>query len=365
MIKVFKAWMDRYLSDPEAILLLVILLGGLGIILSFGKILMPVFVSIAITILLQFWVNLLVRYKCPQSVAMWVVYLGFVTVFLVTLFLLLPLLWRQCLNLITEMPTILQNGKVSLLEFIKSKKDYISEAYIETVMSTAAEEFQLWAKKAVSISIASIPSIITWIVYLILVPLLVFFFMQDHTKIFRWFIGFLPEKRELIKKVWNEMNKQIENYVNGKIIEIIIVGISTYFVFLFFDLRYQVLLACLVGLSVVIPYIGAVIVAIPVILVGYLQWGTVGGLTGEFALMLYFYFLVQFIDGNILVPLLFSEAVNLHPIAIIISILFFGAIWGFWGVFFAIPLATLIKAVINAWPRKKGDKHRKRILRHA
>jgi len=50
------------------------------------------------------------------------------------------------------------------------------------------------------------------------------------------------------------------------------------------------------------------------------------------------------------VPFLFSEAVNLHPLIIIIAVLIFGGLWGFWGVFFAIPLATLVKAVVNAWP---------------
>jgi putative permease len=48
---------------------------------------------------------------------------------------------------------------------------------------------------------------------------------------------------------------------------------------------------------------------------------------------------------------MFSEAVNLHPVAIIVAILVFGGLWGFWGVFFAIPLATLVQAVLNAWPR--------------
>jgi putative permease len=62
------------------------------------------------------------------------------------------------------------------------------------------------------------------------------------------------------------------------------------------------------------------------------------------------YFIIQILDGSVLVPLLFSEAVNLHPVAIILAVLFFGGIWGLWGVFFAIPLATLIKAIINAWP---------------
>ncbi|MCB1828334.1 MAG: AI-2E family transporter, partial [Coxiellaceae bacterium] len=55
-------------------------------------------------------------------------------------------------------------------------------------------------------------------------------------------------------------------------------------------------------------------------------------------------------DGNVLAPLLFSEAVKLHPVAVIVAILVFGAIWGFWGVFFAIPLATIVKAILNAWP---------------
>jgi putative permease len=67
------------------------------------------------------------------------------------------------------------------------------------------------------------------------------------------------------------------------------------------------------------------------------------------------YTVIQTLDGVVLVPLLFSEAVNLHPVAIIVAILFFGGLWGFWGVFFAIPLATVVKAVIAAWPRSDDE----------
>ncbi len=353
MIKVFKTWMEHYLSDPEAILLLVILLGGLGIILTFGDILMPVFVSIAVTILLQWWIELLMKYKCSYSFAYWLVYLVFLSVFLCALFLLLPLLWRQCVNLITELPAILQALKSFVLNFAEARHDYISEQYLDTVISGGMEEVQTWGKKAISLSISSIPGVLTWVVYIILVPLLVFFFLKDHNKIINWFISFLPEKRGLIRKVWHEMNQQMGNYVRGKITEIFIVGIFTYAVFMYFDMRYPLLLAFLVGLSVVIPYVGIVVVTIPVIIVGYLQWGLAGGLSGEYALMLYAYTFVQLADGGLLVPLLFSEAVNLHPIAIVLAILFFGSLWGFWGVFFAIPLATLVKSVLYAWPRKK------------
>jgi len=56
------------------------------------------------------------------------------------------------------------------------------------------------------------------------------------------------------------------------------------------------------------------------------------------------------IDANILVPILFAETMDLHPVVIILSVVIFGGLWGFWGVFFAIPLATLVNAVLHAWP---------------
>lgn len=363
MIKVFKTWMEEYLSDPEAILLLVFILGGLAIILSFGDILMPVFVSIAIAIMLQCWVGLLVKYRCPLAVAYWIVYLVFLAFFVAAIVYLLPLLWRQCVNLSSELPAIMLSARTLLLEFVQDGNSIVTVEYVDNLFVSMTEEAQNIAKKAISLSISSIPGILTWIVYLILVPLLVFFFLKDQQGILGWFKGFLPEKRGLVRKVWYEMNEQMGNYVRGKITEIIIVAIATYLVFLYFDLNYPILLACLVGLSVVIPYVGVVVVTIPVMLVGYLQWGFDGGVYGQLALMLYAYAFVQLVDGGILVPLLFSEAVNLHPIAIVIAILFFGSIWGFWGVFFAIPLATLVKSVIYAWPSKKEVGHHKRVHR--
>ncbi|MGV8546541.1 AI-2E family transporter, partial [Pseudomonas aeruginosa] len=75
------------------------------------------------------------------------------------------------------------------------------------------------------------------------------------------------------------------------------------------------------------------------------------GWSDTFIYLLVAHAITQALDGNVLVPLLFSEAENLHPVAIICAVLLFGGLWGFWGVFFAIPLATLVKAVLDAWPK--------------
>lgn len=163
--------------------------------------------------------------------------------------------------------------------------------------------------------------------------------------------GLLPRNRELATKVWIEMNEQITNYIRGKVLEILIVGCVSYVTFIFLDLRYSALLAVAVGVSVLIPYIGAAAVTLPVAIVGLSQWG----LTPPFYWLLVAYGIVQALDGNVLVPILFSEAVNLHPVAIIVAVLVFGGLWGFWGVFFAIPLATLVKAVWNALPSNEEE----------
>ena len=99
----------------------------------------------------------------------------------------------------------------------------------------------------------------------------------------------------------------------------------------------------------IIPYIGATMVTVPVCHDRAVPVGSRFGILLPAGVV---YFIIQALDGNVLVPLLFSEAVNLHPVAIILAVVFFGGIWGMWGVFFAIPLATLVKAIINAWPRQ-------------
>jgi putative permease len=191
----------------------------------------------------------------------------------------------------------------------------------------------------------------TVMVYIILVPVLAFFFLKDKETILDWFGQRLPRERGLANQVWHDVNLQVANYVRGKVWEIFIVGAVSYATFTMMGLQYTLLLSTMVGLSVIIPYVGAAVVTLPVGLVAYFQWGW----SAEFGWVLFAYGVIQALDGYLLVPLLFSEVVDLHPVAIIIAILVFGGLWGFWGVFFAIPLATLVQAVLKAWPVKHRE----------
>ena len=346
MINVIKDWFHKYFSHPEAVLLVVLISAGLALIIFWGAILTPVLASIIIAYLLQSWVVALIKRGLGHFPAYLTVYIGFLALFIMGILILFPLVWRQMISLFNDLPLLLQKSQELIFGLLEEHPSYFSEQQLDTLVAGVIQDVQNWGKVVLSASLSSIPGVITWIVYLILVPLLVFFFLKDHGRIIVWFRGFLPKKHPVLSLVWSDMDEQIGNYVRGKITEIVIVGFCTYLVFLLFGLRYSILLATLVGFSVVIPYVGAAVVTIPVFLVGYFQWGW----SADFTYMFIAYLVIQALDGNLLVPLLFSEAVNLHPVAIIVSILVFGGVWGFWGVFFAIPLATLVKSILDVWP---------------
>ncbi len=345
MLEILRSWYRRYFSDPQAVLLLLILLVGFGIVLAFGDMLAPVLAALVIAYLLEGVVRYFERHGVPRLRAVILVFSLFSAFVVFLLFGVVPLLSVQITQFLREVPHHLAVAQEKLLQ-LHQTYSFISETQVQQIMSLLEQEIAAAGQRILTISLASIPSVITLLIYLILVPLLVFFFLKDKDRILAWLSAFLPEERSLADSVWREMDQQLGNYVRGKFWEIFIVGTVTWIAFAILGLKYAILLAVLVGVSVLVPYIGAAVVTIPVAFVAYFQfgWGS------EFALVMIVYGVIQALDGNVLVPLLFSEVVNLHPVAIIVSVLFFGGLWGFWGVFFAIPLATLVNAVLRAWP---------------
>lgn len=346
MIDFIRNWYERYFVEEEAVLLLLLTLLGSVFLFFLGGYLMPVLASLVIAYLLQGIVNVLVRWGVPPLLSILGVFTLFIGFFAVTLIWLLPLLTEQIINLQHEFPGIIKKLQSNILLLPNKYPELISLHQIQQIIDMSSVEMAKIGQKVLSFSF--LQGVFQVIIYAVLIPVLVFFFLKDRVVLTRMLLNRLPKKRFLLTQIWNEMNQQMSNYIRGKAFEIIIVGVVSAIVFLLLGLKYAALLGLLVGLSVIIPYIGAAVVTIPVLLMGFVQWGW----SDQFLWLFISYMVIQIIDGNVLVPLLFSEAVNLHPVVIIASVLVFGGIWGFWGVFFAIPLATLVKAIFNAWPSR-------------
>lgn len=344
-------WFSRYFSDPQVIILAVLLVLGFGFVLLLGDMLVPVIAGLVIAYLLDGPVCWLTRRFMPRSVAVWVVFIAFMASVVVILIGLMPVLSRQVQGLIQVLPVVIGKGQELLMRLPESYPAVFTHNQVLQMINSIRVEITMAGQEFLSTSLTSVVSLFTLVIYLVLLPLLIFFFLKDKDAIIQWFADYLPENRRLAQDVWVEVDVQIANYVRGKFWEILIVWAATYIAFIVMGLNFAMLLAALVGISVVVPYVGATAVTVPVALVGFFQFGW----TPEFAWVMAVYGIIQGLDGNVLVPLLFSEVVNLHPIAIIAAILFFGGVWGFWGVFFAIPLATLVQAVLRAWPRKSAQ----------
>jgi putative permease len=345
----FKSWIDRVFSDPQVLVLAILLFFGGILIVLLSDILMPVFAAGVIAYLLDSMVGLLSHIKMPRIASVLIVYGLFLTVVTFILLALVPLLYQQTADLIKQSPQLFNRAQEAILRLPEHYPHFVSAEQIDEILSAARRQTFTYSQEILSMSAASLMGIISMIVYLVLVPLLVFFFLKDKERIVKWMMRYLPGDRRLVRQVWQQVDKGIGNYIRGKFLELALLGVASFISFYLLGLNYSLLLAVAMGLSVLIPYVGATVVTIPVVVVAYMQWG----FDTEFWYVMTAYAIVQVIDGTILVPVLFAEVVDLHPVAIIVAILFFGGLWGFWGVFFAIPLAILVQAVLSVKPKTK------------
>ena len=349
MFEMISRWYKKRFSDPDAVSLVAILLIGFLIIYFFGNLIAPLLVAIVLAYLLDWPVAKMVSIGLPRVVSTTMVLTIFVGLMLFACFGLLPAMWNQVINLLADIPSMFSNVQAELSTLPEKYPEIIAPEMVADLIDNAQSRAVALGESVVKESFSSLVSLAALGVYLILVPLLVFFLLKDKEQMIGLVEGFLPTNRRLTNKVGTEMNQQISNYIRGKVTEIIIVGLVSYVTFMMLDLSYAILLSVMTGLSVLIPYIGAAAVTVPVFIVAVFQWG----FSPELGYVMIAYGVIQALDGNVLVPILFSEAVNLHPVAIIVSVLVFGGLWGFWGVFFAIPLATLVKAVWSALPAEE------------
>lgn len=347
-VQAFSGWFQRNFSSPDAVSLFFTVLLAFVVLECFGRVLLPILMSVVLAYLLLSLVNTFMKLRCPRGVSVGLAFTVFIAIIVFILLTLLPMLWRQLSNLAKELPYFSEHAQILLKQLTKEYPHLISHQNATHWMALIHQHAATLGQHLLSYALNFIPSAVEIVLYFILVPIMVFFFVKDSRVVTQWVTQFLPLHRTVMNEVWREVNGQIANYIRGRVMEIILVGAVSVLAFTWLGLPYAVLLGALVGLSVIVPYVGAVLITIPIVVLGLLQWG----FGPHFWYMILVYSIIIVLDANVLVPLLFSEAMDLHPVAIIIAVLIFGGIWGFWGVFFAIPLATVVNAIIHHWPSR-------------
>ena len=253
-------WFRRNFSNPQVVILGLFLFGLFAVLMLLGGMLAPVLAAIVIAYLLEGLVRVLVARGLPRLVAVWLVFLGFLFFVAVVLFGLLPLVSTQATQLVQEIPAILGKGQATLHKLPALYPEVISVEQIDEIIVGIRSELTDWGQAALSPS--SVVGATTVLVYLILLPLLLFFFLKDKELIIHWFREFIPEESQLVAQVWGDVDRQIGNYVRGKFWEIIIVWGVSYLTFLVLGLQYPMVLSVCLGLSVLVPFVGVAVVTV-------------------------------------------------------------------------------------------------------
>ena len=338
--------LNKVFSSEESIIFSLLIFSFLLILYLFGGLLTPFIVSIIFAYLLIGLSQNFIKYGLSGFMSLVISYFIFLLSGLGFLIWLIPLIFQQTQAFFLEVPIWLNNFRNYVENLVQSNQELISSDQISSFFTELIGRLSSLSQGVLDASISGIQDTVVFSIYLIMIPVLVFFFLFDKERIIKGFLSLLPKKREMLSDVWTEMDHQLSNYVWGKGIEILIVGFSAAIIFGIMGLNYTALLSIIVGISVLIPYVGAFLATIPVVVVSLLQFG----IGFDFYMIVGLYLLLQALDGNLLVPILFSDAVKLHPVVIMLAVFVFGGVFGFWGAFFSIPLATFIKAIWNSWP---------------
>ena len=340
----------KIFPTEESLAFALLLVVSIFILAVLGSTLSPFIVSIIFAYLLIGLNNRIVNLGLSERLSLFITFSIFMLAGLALLIWLAPILYQQLQSIITELPKWFSQLRTFISDLPNQYPDLVTSDQIASFLDNVSAQLLVVSQNFLRISILGIQNTLSLAVMLVLLPILVYFMLFDRKELINSFLTILPNNKNMLEKIWAEMDVQLSNYVRGKAFEILIVGMASAILFWSFGLKYTALLSVLVGLSVLIPYIGAFAVTVPVAVVAYLQFG----FGYDFMLLLGLYIVLQVLDGNWLVPMLFSNAVKMHPVTIILAVFVFGGLFGFWGVFFAIPMATFLKAIINAWPSESS-----------
>jgi putative permease len=325
---------ERYIKLAAVIgLLLLCLL----IILKTQNILVSVVLASVIYYLLAPIVNALERAGVSRKLGISGLFLLFAFVFLLGIWLLLPIITGQISAFKDELPKFIE-GITKLASATEQKLNAFSyNLYnIDTSESVAA------ALTTISKRIfEDLPNLISSsMAVLVFAPFFAFFMLLDGQAVTKKILALVPNSYfEFALNLQHQMSIQLGDFIRARLLEAGIVGLAVWFGLTVTGFPYAFLLGAFAGLTNLIPYLGPIIGAVPAVLIAL-----VNGMSGlELIILVVVYTVAQLIDNFIIIPLVVAKIVNLHPVTVIIVIIIGAQLAGILGMIISIPVACILK----------------------
>lgn len=275
--------------------------------------------------------------KLSKKVSTLIIMLSIFLVIVLLLLMIIPKIFNEIRNL----PNLI-NKLMAYLGYIEQKIEESKSSILNLIYNEI--KTKSW-KLIMSVSNDTINRIINFssnIVSVAIIPIVTYYFLSDGTNISNKLYLLVPiEKRNLTKKIIEDINLLLERYIVSQILLSLITGIMCFILFLILDIKFMLLLAIINGVFNVVPYFGAFFGGVPAVLIAFMD-SPIKGLWVIIGILI-----VQQIEGNILAPKITAESTNIHPLLIIILLLIGERTSGVVGMILAIPIGVILKVIYD------------------
>ncbi len=317
------------------------ILNIIGTILS---ICMPLFIGLGVAWLFEPLIRYLEKKNIGRKLSTTICYIGFILFLIILMLLVVPEFISQLKELIGQVPGFL----VQIKNFITNIFDKFQDSQIDinSIESNIIGQIESFANNLTTNSLSGILDTITKILSssagVALGILIGFYFSLDFDKLTEKIKNWIPikHKKEAFKVI-NELNLMARGYVSGTLFTSLGVAFFTFIGLIISGISSPLLFAIFCGITNIIPYFGPYIGGIPTVIVAF-SISPMCGIIAAITIVI-----VQFIDGNIINPIVVGRATDIHPITIVIGLLVFEHYFGIVGMILATPIIGAIKILFN------------------
>lgn len=322
------------------------ILSIIGTILS---LIMPLFIGFAVAWLFEPLIKYFESKSVSRKLSTIIVYILFILVLIILLGLVVPEFISQLKELISQVPLFLNDAKSFITNLFSKFAD--SEIDVATLQNDLIRQLESFLNNFTSNSVSSIVNGVTNVLsegFKVILGLIIGFYISlDFDKVVGHIVDYIPKRHKKdLSKVLDELNIMARNYVSGTLFTSLIVAFLVFLGLIISGISSPLLFAVFCGITNIIPYFGPYIGGIPVIIVGF----SISPMCGIISAIVIF--VVQFVEGNIIHPLIIGKATSIHPITIVISLLIFEYFFGIGGMILATPIVGALKIIFNHFDSK-------------
>nr|WP_145023316.1 AI-2E family transporter [Paenibacillus sp. Y412MC10] len=301
-------------------------------------ILAPFVVAMIISYVLNPVVCMLAARKMPRGIAVLLIYAVFLTCLAVILINLIPMLIEQMEELNEHLPEMTMHAQ-NIMNNLDNRGFPVG---IKEGVDQWLLQWEDRLAKGISNFMDHIGSTINIVLNIFIIPFLIFYILKDFDVFERAVVSLLPRtRRKASVRLLKEIDEALGNYVRGQFLVCLIVGILAYIGYMIVGMPYALLMASIVAVFNIVPYLGPFLGAAPaVVMASTISWKMV-------LMVIIVNWLCQLLESNIVSPQVVGKKLHLHPMLIIFALLVGGEIAGVVGLILAVPLFAVLKVIIQ------------------